>query len=138
MHGQTSQRVSPLSETTNGLGVLCSTETCVTLSPEPFINADILSPQIQSQIVKFLPYIPAKTKHTQAAKNKKKGKKTRHPSPHFCRERRNFPCRLPLLEVSQWPRALVKAGGVCVIKRGGFPPPFGLSASRSSRQTCPQ
>lgn len=96
MHGQTSQRVSPLSETTNGLGVLCSTETCVTLSPEPFINADILSPQIQSQIVKFLPYIPAKTKHTQAAKKSKKGEKKQDILPPiFAANAETFPVASP-------------------------------------------
>lgn len=94
MHGQTSQRVWPLSKTTNGLGVLCSTETCVTLSPEPFINADILSPQIQSQIVKFVPYIPAKTKHTQAAKNKE-GKKQDILPPLFAANAKTFPVTFP-------------------------------------------
>lgn len=34
----------------------------MTLSPKPFINADILSPQIQSQIVKFVSYAQPKTK----------------------------------------------------------------------------
>lgn len=49
----------------------------MTLSPKPFINADILSPQIQSQIVKFVSYAQPKTKktthtltHTKAFKKK--------------------------------------------------------------------
>lgn len=134
MRSETSQRVSPLSKTANGLGVLCCTETCVTLSPKPFINADILSPQIQSQIVKFVPYIPAKAKHTQAGEKKRK-KQDILPPPRFAANAKTFLCHLPLLELSQSLRALTKAAALCVIKRGGFPPPFGLSASQSSRHT---
>lgn len=53
----------------------------MTLSPKPFINADILSPQIQSQIVKFVSYAQPKTKktthtltHTKAFKKKNNDK----------------------------------------------------------------
>lgn len=53
---ETSERVLPVSGATNRLEVLCCTQTCVTLSSKPFINADILSPQIHSQIVKFVCY----------------------------------------------------------------------------------
>lgn len=58
----------------------------MTLSPKPFINADILSPQIQSQIVKFVSYAQPKTKkkkphtHTLTHTFKKKIIMTR-PSP---------------------------------------------------------
>lgn len=61
----------PICKATNRLRVLCCTETRVTLSPKPFINADILSPQIHSQIVKVVSY-------TQPPHPKKK---TRRPSP---------------------------------------------------------
>lgn len=56
LHTETSERVLPVSGATNRLEVLCCTQTWVTLSSKPFINADILSPQIHSQIVKFVRY----------------------------------------------------------------------------------
>lgn len=54
----------------------------MTLSPKPFINADILSPQIQSQIVKFVSFAQPKTKKnhthtlTHTFKKKKNNDKT--------------------------------------------------------------
>lgn len=58
----------------------------MTLSPKPFINADILSPQIQSQIVKFVSYAQPKTKkkkttHTHSHTHLKKKKIMTRPSP---------------------------------------------------------
>lgn len=57
----------------------------MTLSPKPFINADILSPQIQSQIVKFVSYAQPKTKkkttHTHSHTHLKKKIIMTRPSP---------------------------------------------------------
>lgn len=106
------------------------------LVPEPFINADILSPQIQSQIVKLISCARPKTNtHTHShTRLKKTAKKT---FPLFCPQHKKFLCHLSLLELSESPHALMKAVTLHQIKSGGFPPPFGLSASQSSRQMCP-
>lgn len=106
------------------------------LVPEPFIKADILSPQIQSQIVKFISYTQPKKKEKKCFK--KKNKKNKETFPLFCPQHKKFLCHLSLLELSESPRALTKAVTIRMIKSGGFPPPFGLSASRSSRQMCLQ
>lgn len=58
--------------------------------------------------------------------------------PLFCRERRNFLCHLSLLELSEALRALMKTATLHMIKSGGFPPPFGLSAQASRLQMCLQ
>lgn len=67
-----------------------------------------------------------------------KKKKKRGDLPPVLPQHKKFLCHLSLLELSESPRALMKAVTIRMIKSGGFPPPFGLSASRSSRQMCLQ
>lgn len=64
------------------------------LVPKPFINADILSPQIQSQIVKLISYTQPKTKKKKTHTRVKK-KKTRRPSPCFAPNTKSFSVTSP-------------------------------------------
>lgn len=63
------------------------------LVPEPFINADILSPQIQSQIVKLISCTRPKT-NTHAHTHMHK-KHPRRPSPCFAPNTKSFSVTSP-------------------------------------------